>query len=366
MNRQRLLFAAASAARYRAVVEALGAAFAVTSADNRWDADAAILDDPDVLVVEDVLPGGRGLKVCERGRNRPDGSRRLVIVIGDTDRAFQADARTRGIVDGWIPRGVSAGEFLSRFWELNAARDDARAAALGAPARALVEQARALFRELESGAVSPRVRSLLSETAAEVVSFADACTVSGFLGVMQEHHAYTFAHSLRVGILMATFGRHLGLDEDHVKLMAETGLAHDVGKLRIPLDILAKPDRLTDAEMGIMRTHPTLGVAMLGDLYPDHPELIAAVRHHHEQLAGTGYPDGLRCGQIDELSLLTAVVDVYSALTDRRDYKQPMSVAQATAVMDGMAGPHLEPSLYRRFREVVADLAATDAAGRAA
>src|SRR3546814_14844672 len=73
--------------------------------------------------------------------------------------------------------------------------------------------------------------------------------------MMQEHHAYTFAHSLRVGILMAAYGRHLGLDDDHVKLMAETGLAHDVGKLRIPIDILAKPVRLTDAETAVMRTH---------------------------------------------------------------------------------------------------------------
>src|SRR3546814_597586 len=148
--------------------------------------------------------------------------------------------------------------------------------------------------------------------------------------------------------------------------MAETGLAHDVGKLRIPIDILAKPVRLTDAEMAVMRTHPTLGAEMLGGLYPDHPELVAAVRHHHEQIAGTGYPDGLKNGQIDELSLVTAVVDVYSALTDRRDYKEPMPARQALTIMDGMAGPHLEPRLYRRFREVVGDLAATGGSTQAA
>src|SRR3546814_8167851 len=82
--------------------------------------------------------------------------------------------------------------------------------------------------------------------------------------------------------------------------------------------------------------------------YPDHPELVAAVRHHHEQIAGTGYPDGLKNGQIDELSLVTAVVDVYSALTDRRDYKEPMPARQALTIMDGMAGPPLEPRMYRR------------------
>src|SRR3546814_12173122 len=88
--------------------------------------------------------------------------------------------------------------------------------------------------------------------------------------MMQEHHAYTFAHSLRVAILMAAYGRHLGLDDDHVKLLAETGLAHDVRKQRIPIAILAKPVRLTDAEMAVMRTHATLGAEMRGGLSPDH------------------------------------------------------------------------------------------------
>src|SRR3546814_20256770 len=110
--------------------------------------------------------------------------------------------------------------------------------------------------------------------------------------------------------------------------------------------------------MAVMRTPPPLGAEMRGGLYPDHPELGAASRHHHEQIAGTGYPDGLKNGQIDELSLVTAMVDVYSALTDRRDYKEPMPARQALTIMDGMAGPHLEPRLYRRFREVVGDLAA--------
>src|SRR3546814_14537947 len=115
--------------------------------------------------------------------------------------------------------------------------------------------------------------------------------------MMQEHHAYTFAHSLRVGILMAAYGRHLGLDDDHVKLMAETGLAHDVGKLRIPIDILAKRVRLTDAELAVMRIHPTLGAEVLGGLCPDNPALVAPVRHHHEPLPGNTYTDGLKNGQ---------------------------------------------------------------------
>ena len=114
-----------------------------------------------------------------------------------------------------------------------------------------------------------------------------------------------------------------------------------------------------------MRTHPDLGASMLAEVYAYQPGLISAVRHHHEQLAGTGYPSGLRGGQIDELSLLTAVVDVYTALTDRRDSKAAMPIQQATAIMDHMAGPHLEPKLYRRFCEVALDLAASEGADSA-
>lgn len=358
MRRERLLLAMGSTLRREAVIAALGRRFAVTAVDSRWDADAALDEDPQVLVVDDILPGGRGLKVCERGRLRPDGSRRLAVLIADHDAAAVHQAMADGVIDGWIPRDAGAGTVLGRLWDLLAGLDDSTAAAHGDGAARLVGTARALFRELGSGIVDERIRGLLSQAASDVVSFVDAGTVSGFLGLLQDHHAYTFAHSLRVAVLMAAFGRHLGIAEDHVRLMAETGLAHDLGKLRIPLDVLAKPGRLDAAETAVMRTHAALGADMLADLYPDHPGLIAAVRHHHEQLAGTGYPDGLKGGQIDELSLLTAVVDVYTALTDRRDYKEAMPPAQATAVMDSMAGPHLEPRLYRRFREVVRDLEA--------
>ena len=165
---------------------------------------------------------------------------------------------------------------------------------------------------------------------------------------------------------MATFGRHLGLDDEQVTLMAETGLAHDVGKLRIPLEMLAKPAKLTGDEMAVIRTHPAIGADMLADIYEDQPQLLAAVRHHHEQLSGDGYPNGLKGGQIDELSLLTAVVDVYTALTDRRDYKEAMPAAKAMAIMQTMAGPHLEPNLYRRFVEVAGDLGAAGSSSPAA
>lgn len=359
MKLERLLLATANPARYEAVRVVLGEAFELHAVDNRWDADAVLERDPDVLVVEESLPGGRGLRICERARNRPDGQNCLIILLGDRDRAAVDEASGAGLIDGWISRTASAGEFLNQFWGLYGVRDDRRLLAAGPEAEPLLNNSRRLFDELGSGVVSGRTRALMSDTATHVVTFADACSASSLLELLQGHHAYTFAHSLRVGILMATFGRQLGLDDDHVKLMAETGLAHDVGKLRIPFEILSKPSRLTDDEMAVMRTHSALGADMLAEVYRDQQGLLAAVRHHHEHLSGGGYPDGLKCGQIDELSLLTAVVDVYSALTDRRDYKPPLPMQEATEIMDTMAGPHLEPRLYRRFREIIRDLAAS-------
>ncbi len=353
MSLQHILLAAGLPGRYQAILGAIGDTFATTAVDNRWDADAALATDPDILIVEDVLPGGNGLKFCERARLRPDGSRRTVLVISDSDRSALADIRDRGIIDSWIAKNASPGALLTRFWELQAGRDDERLRLALPAAGRMVSQGRALFDQVGGGIVSVRTRDLISSTAAEVVSFTDSTSASGLLEQLQGHHAYTFAHSLRVAILMATFGRHLGLDEDHVRLMAETGLAHDLGKLRIPVEILGKPARLSDAKIMVVRDHPALGAGMLAELYADRGQLLSAVRHHHERLDGNGYPDALTGAQIDELSLLTSVVDIYTALTDRRDYKAPMTMDRATEIMDAMAGPHLEPRLYRRFQEVV-------------
>lgn len=361
MKTQTILLAVGRPDRYEWMLGAFGDAFTTVSVDNRWEADAAVAQDPDILIVEDVLPGGRGLKICQRARLRPGGARRRIMVVGDSDRAAIDEAMAEGIVDAWVPRDVAPGAFLSTFWAMQTESHDRRTLEAAPDACRLLATTRSLFGEVERGidrgALDPGVRRLLTETASAVVAYADSGSVSTLLGALQEHHAYTFAHSLRVGLLMAMFGRHLGLDEAHVGLMAETGLAHDLGKLSIPVAILAKPGRLTSEEMAVMRTHSALGSAMLEDVYRDHAELVAAVRHHHEQLSGAGYPDGLRGAQIDELSLLTAVVDVYTALTDRRDYKAAMPSAAALAVMDGIAGSHLEPRLYRRFREVAGGLA---------
>ncbi len=366
MTQERLLLAVASPARYEAIRVVLAEAFRLRTVENRWDADSAVDEGQDIVVVDHVLPGGRGLKICERARARSDGTQRLIILLCDSASPPIEEALRAGVIDGWLPRNLPAGALLTRFWELFKERDDNRLFTAGQAARPLIGCGRALFDDLGSGAVTGRTRALLSETATQVVSYADACSASTLLDLLQGHHSYTFAHSLRVGILMATFGRHLGLDDDQVTLMAETGLAHDVGKLRIPLEILAKPARLTGDEMAVIRTHPAIGTDMLADIYEDQPQLLAAVRHHHEQLSGDGYPDGLKGGQIDELSLLTAVVDVYTALTDRRDYKEAMSAAKAMAIMQTMAGPHLEPKLYRRFVEVAGDLGAAGSSSPAA
>ena len=122
------------------------------------------------------------------------------------------------------------------------------------------------------------------------------------------HHADSFRHCLFVTGFAVAFAQHLGMREDDQRRLVRAALLHDVGKAFIPTSILDKPGLLTEEEKNEMRRHPRLGydaLAVQGG-YP--PEMLDVVLHHHELLDGTGYPDGLRAGEISDIVRLTTVV----------------------------------------------------------
>ena len=123
-------------------------------------------------------------------------------------------------------------------------------------------------------------------------------------------------------------GRHIQLGDEDVAVLSRGGFLHDIGKVGIPDAILLKPGRLTRAEYAVMQQHAAIGDRLCGELRSLR-QVRPIVRHHHERLDGTGYPDGLRGDAIPLLAQIIGIVDVFDALTTARPYKVAQPVADA-------------------------------------
>lgn len=148
---------------------------------------------------------------------------------------------------------------------------------------------------------------------------------------------FTAGHERRVSNLAKTIAATMGLDEDHQQRVAVAGLVHDVGKLAIPAEVLAKPGRLTPMEMEIARTHSRQGYEILRKSRFSWP-LAEIVLQHHERWNGSGYPDGLKGEQILLEARIIAVADVVEAMSSPRPYRPPRSLAMALAEIEAGAG----------------------------
>lgn len=162
----------------------------------------------------------------------------------------------------------------------------------------------------------------------------------------------TYQHCLLVTGYAAGFAQFLGLSRRDRQALVRAALVHDVGKAQIPREILNKPGRLTDDEMAVMRTHAACGFDLLASGGECDAATLDAVRHHHEMLDGSGYPDGLRGDQISDPVRLLTVCDIYAALTERRPYKAPLPPEEALRILNGMSGK-LEPALLSAFAQSV-------------
>ncbi|WP_036141670.1 HD-GYP domain-containing protein [Luteibacter sp. 9135] len=163
---------------------------------------------------------------------------------------------------------------------------------------------------------------------------------------------YTYMHSVAVAALMISFARHLQLDSLRVRAAGMAGLLHDVGKSQVPLDVLNKPAELSATETAQVRRHPQLGHRLLVSRGGVDPEALDACLHHHEKFDGTGYPDGLVGEQITRLARMTAICDVYDAITSDRPYKRAWDPAHSVQRMASWHG-HFDPRLFRAFVRTV-------------
>lgn len=160
---------------------------------------------------------------------------------------------------------------------------------------------------------------------------------------------YTYMHSVAVCALMVALARQLKLKDDQQRLAGLAGLLHDLGKAAVPLEVLNKPGKLTDQEFTVVRSHPVAGYHMLKESGNVPDAVLDACLHHHEKVDGTGYPDKLQGEGISVIARMTAICDVYDAITSDRPYKRGWDPAESLRRMAEWTTDHFDARLFQTF-----------------
>ncbi|NNF95523.1 MAG: HD-GYP domain-containing protein [Halobacteria archaeon] len=196
--------------------------------------------------------------------------------------------------------------------------------------------------------------SLDTDTARELVGeMADSISRSPnamlWLTHMKKRDEYTSIHCMNVCILALTFGCTLGLDKAQLHTLGLGALLHDIGKMKVPLEILNKPGRLTEEEFEVVKSHSMNGYNLLRQKKDMPTEVMKIVRSHHERINGRGYPQGLSGELIDQLTQITSIVDVYDAITSDRCYHDGIAPYEALKNMFEWAGENFNAELVENF-----------------
>jgi len=170
---------------------------------------------------------------------------------------------------------------------------------------------------------------------------------------IDEKDPYTRGHSERVAYYSAMIAKHLGMSPEEVEKVHVSGIIHDVGKIGIEDKILRKPAALTDEEYEIMKQHPTKGLKIL-DAVPLLKQLAGAGLMHHENVDGSGYPDGLKGNAIPLLGRIVSVADAFDAMTTDRPYSKAMTFEASVARLRLLVGKKFDSGCVTAMEKALA------------
>ena len=250
----------------------------------------------DLMLLDIMMPGLDGYEVCKRVKARESTRFIPVILITALD---DLQAKVRGIEAG-------ADDFLSK----PANREE------------LLARTRSLIRNRELN------RNLVSVENA-LFSLASA---------VEAKDNYTLGHTQRVANLAVALGKRLRLSDKEIFALRLGGILHDVGKIGIAEEILNKPGKLEPHEWEVMKSHPEIGYRICLPLKSNLGIALDVIRHHHEKLDGSSYPDALKGDEISLAARIMCVVDIYDALVTERPYRKAMSMEKAIGILQEEVG----------------------------
>lgn len=260
----------------------------VTASNGEEALEMVASEHPDLVLMDVLMPKLSGYDVCEQIKRNP--ATRLtpvVLITAMHERARKIEGINAG-ADDFLTKPVDPHELRAR-------------------ARSLVRLKR-YTDDLDS---------------------AESVIMSLAL-VIEARDAYTDGHCQRLAAYATALGKALHLSDDDVAALFRGGYLHDVGKIGIPDDVLLKGGRLSDSEYRRIKDHPVIGDRLCGELRSLR-QVRPIVRHHHERLDGSGYPDGLKGDAIPLLAQIMGIVDVFDAITTDRPYKAAATAEQAYA-----------------------------------
>ncbi len=191
-----------------------------------------------------------------------------------------------------------------------------------------------------------RVEEIVGDMVESIVRNPDAMM---WIARLREQDIGTYGHGLQVSVYLTAFGRHLGFPKPQLSTLAQVGLLLDVGKIRLPRELLDKQGRLSPEEFEAVKAHVQHGMDILGETSNISPEVIEAIAQHHERMNGSGYPGGLVGEEISVLGRMAGIVDCFAALTNHRPYAAAISSYEALRSISGWAGEYFHEPLVQQF-----------------
>ena len=169
---------------------------------------------------------------------------------------------------------------------------------------------------------------------------------------MRNYDDSTFTHCINVGLICNVFGRWLSIPPDELKVLTLCGLLHDIGKLKVPEEIIKKPGKLSNTEYEVVKQHSYYGYQILSKMNLD-PRIAQAALLHHERCDGYGYPMGFDRSKIIDFALIVAIADVYDAMTSARVYREPLCPFEVIKQLESESMQKYDPRYFLTFNEKI-------------